>query len=103
VTIKLQTVQNEGEAAYGSYGTAATLLTIPGGAVPWAKAVFRHLGTAGYWYGRYAGGTPTTSVYDFKLAAGEPHQLDNPPMGDVILLAGAGVDGNLSYSIGWAT
>lgn len=103
MAIKLQTVQNEGQAAVASYTTAAALITIPSNAVPWAQAVFRHTGTAGKWYGRYAGGTPTTTVHDFVLGPGEPHQMDNPPKGIVSLLASSDAVGALEWEIGWST
>src|SRR5437867_8003792 len=98
-SVQLPNKQLEGQAAVASYFTATALLTIPTGALPWAKFVARHTGNAGKWYGNYAGGTPTTTAHDFVLTGGEPHQLDNPPKGTVTLLASADANGPLAWSL----
>lgn len=102
MSIKLPTVRNEGLADEASYGSAATLLTIPSDGVPWAAADFRHLGTAGYWYISFGGNTPSTTSYSIKLAPGEPRGIDNPPEGAIKILAGSGVDGHLEYFVDWS-
>ena len=90
-----------GLATDSSFTTAGTLLTIPSGALVWAKFVCRHEGSGGFWYGRYSGGTPTTTVYDFKLGPHDAHQMDNPPKGDIKVLASASGIGSLSYAADW--
>lgn|ERR1051325_8611463 len=92
-----------GLAASSSFTSAGTLLTIPSNAVSWAKFVCRHEGSIGFWYGRYGGGTPTSSVYDFKLGPHDSHQMDNPPLGAINILASSSSAGNLSYSAEWST
>src|SRR6266566_10070536 len=100
-SIQLPNTQNEGQAAVASFFTAAVLLTIPTGALPWAHFVVRHTGNAGKWYGSYAGHTPTTTTHDFVVGGGEPHQLDNPPKGAVTLLASADANGPLDWSLAY--
>lgn len=90
-------------AAASGFTSAATLLTVPTTAKPWAKFVCRHEGTSGFWYGCYAGVTPTTISYDFKLGPNEPHNMDNPPKGAIKLLASGSGIGNLSYGANWRT
>jgi hypothetical protein len=99
--IQLPNNQTEGLAAAASYTSATTLLTVPTNTPAWAKVVFRHTGSSGFWYGSYGGNTPTTSSYSFKLAPGEPEQLDNPPEGTIKLLASGSGIGDLSYSVSY--
>lgn len=102
MSIKLQTSQHEGIAVVASYATAASLITVPSNARPQAKAVFRHTGTAGYWYGKFARTTgPTTSLYSFKIGPGETFPEENMPLGAIWLLSSGDCVGDLSYSIGW--
>jgi hypothetical protein len=103
MSIKLPVVQHEGQAVVASYLSAALIINIPGSARPAAKFVFRHMGTAGKWYGSYAGGTPSSSSHDFVVGPGEPHQLDNPPIGDINMKATSDVDVAGEWEAGWAT
>jgi hypothetical protein len=101
MSLSLQTTTLQGLADPTKYQTAAVVATIPTTAKPQAKSVFRHIGTAGYWYGGYNGLIPTTSNYSFKLGAGEPHQLDNPPTGAISLLASGDCAGPCEWALGW--
>lgn len=101
--IVLENNSNEGEAVYGSFTSAAFLVTVSSSAKPQASITFKHLGTAGFWYIKFRRSTgPTTSVYTIKLGPGEFITRDNPPMGDVWLLADGSVNGNLSWALGYA-
>jgi len=103
----LKNTTDQGEAAFGDYGTADLLVEIPATWVPQAQATFRHQGTDGFWYVIFArdvvGSGPTTSLYSIKLGPGERYTEHNPPMGDVWLLADGDVDGALSWYIGGYT
>jgi hypothetical protein len=101
MSISLPNNNTQGLAAASGYTSAATVFTIPSNAFPWARVAFRHVGTSGLWYGKYKGGTPTTSSYDFVLAPGESEQRDNPPLGAINLLSSGSGIGNCEYSGSW--
>ena len=101
VSIQLPDTQLEGQAAVASFLTASVLISVPNTATPWAKFVARHTGSAGFWYGSYAGGTPTATTHDFILNPGGPTQLDCPPKGNIKLLASSDANGPLDWALSY--
>lgn len=95
--------QTEGLAHSASYTSAGTIVTFPATEGGWAKFVCRHIGSSGKWYGKYGGGSLTTSNYDFVLDPGDPEQKDNPTEGDVKILASGSSIGDLEWSASYRT
>jgi hypothetical protein len=101
MSLFLQSKTLQGLAQAAQFQTSTLLATIPTNAFPQAKAVFRHTGAKGFWYGSYNGLAVSTTSYSFKIGPGEPHQMDNPPTGAITLLASADADQPCAYDLGW--